>query len=104
MRAPPAELRERLNVIDEPTEYLGRQPGGDVSDLVFRDLREGQVRYVGYIRYKLTDSGRGRSSDYYQLLAYTTAARIVDFAVDPGKTGPAANSHCKKVIRALSPS
>ena len=73
-------------MIDEPTEYLGA--GNQVAmypDLVFRDLREGQVRYVGYIKYKLIDSGSGRSSDYYQLLAYTTAARIVDFAVDPGK-------------------
>jgi len=71
------ELRGRLNVIDEPTEYRGA--GNQVAmypDLVFRDLREGQVRYVGDIKYKLTGSGRGRSSDYYQLLAYTTAMNL----------------------------
>lgn len=41
-------------------------------DLVFRSPR-GLTRYVGDTKYKLTDNGLGRESDYYQLLAYTAA-------------------------------
>ena len=41
-------------------------------DLVFREPG-GDERYVGDVKYKLTADARGRSGDYYQLLAYTTA-------------------------------
>jgi 5-methylcytosine-specific restriction enzyme subunit McrC len=41
-------------------------------DLVFRGP-SGDVRYVGDVKYKLASDARGRSADYYQLLAYTTA-------------------------------
>lgn len=67
------ELRGRLDVIDEPTVHLGigrqvvMQP-----DLVFREPG-GTVRYVGDVKYKLAADARGRSGDYYQLLAYATA-------------------------------
>jgi 5-methylcytosine-specific restriction enzyme subunit McrC len=67
------ELRGRLDVIDEPTVHLGL--GRQVAmqpDLVFREPG-GAVRYVGDVKYKLTTDARGRSGDYYQLLAYTTA-------------------------------
>ena len=67
------ELRGRLDVIDEPTVHLGI--GRQVAmqpDLVFRDP-DGSIRYVGDIKYKLAADSRGRSGDYYQLLAYTTA-------------------------------
>lgn len=66
-------LRGRLEVVDEPTVHLGL--GNRVAmqpDLVFRDAA-GTVRFVGDVKYKLTDDARGRSADYYQLLAYTTA-------------------------------
>lgn len=67
------KLRGRLDVIDEPTVHLGL--GRQVAmqpDLVFRDPGGG-VRYVGDVKYKLATDARGRSGDYYQLLAYTTA-------------------------------
>jgi 5-methylcytosine-specific restriction enzyme subunit McrC len=67
------ELRGRLAVIDEPTVHLGL--GKQVAmqpDLVFREPG-GAVRYVGDVKYKLAADARGRSGDYYQLLAYTTA-------------------------------
>lgn len=66
-------LRSRLDVIDEPTVHLGL--GRQVSmepDLVFREPG-GAERLVGDVKCKLAAGGRGRSSDYYQLLAYTTA-------------------------------
>lgn len=67
------ELRGRLDVIDEPTVHLdtGRQVTM-LPDLMFR-TPQGQHLYVGDIKYKLANDARGRSGDYYQLLAYTTA-------------------------------
>lgn len=70
------ELRGRLNVIDEPIVHLG--VGRQVSmqpDLVFR-ATDIAVRYVGDVKYKVAAEARGRSSDYYQLLAYTTAMNL----------------------------
>ena len=72
------ELRGHLDVIDEPAQYLGR--GKQVlmkPDLVFRGLAGANV-YVGDVKYKLTDDATGRSSDYYQLLAYTTALDLAE--------------------------
>ncbi len=66
-------LRGRLDVIGEPLVHLGE--GRRVAmnpDLVFR-RPEGLTVYVGDVKYKLSDDARGRSSDYYQLFAYTTA-------------------------------
>ncbi len=40
-------------------------------DLMFRS--QGHEVYVADIKYKLTDDARARTSDYYQLLAHTTA-------------------------------
>lgn len=62
----------RLEVRAQPTVHLGK--GRQVSmkpDLEFR--RWGTTAYVGDIKYKLTADARARTSDYYQLLAYTTA-------------------------------
>lgn len=67
------ELTGRLDIVDEPTVHLGK--GRRVTmlpDLLFRAPR-GQDSYVGDIKYKLAKDARGRSGDYYQLLAYTTA-------------------------------
>ena len=54
-------------------------------DLVMRDDR--RASYVGDVKYKLS-SGPGRMSDYYQLLAYTTAMSLQEgvlvYAQDPG--------------------
>lgn len=70
------ELRGRLDVIDEPTVHLGLgQQVAMQPDLVFREPG-GTVRYVGDIKYKLATDARGRSGDYYQLLAYTTAMNL----------------------------
>ena len=43
-------------------------------DLVFE--RHGESVYVGDVKYKLAPSGIGRSSDYYQLLAYCTVLNV----------------------------
>lgn len=43
-------------------------------DLVFYD--GDRPVYCADIKYKLTSTGRGRSDDYYQLLAYTTATQV----------------------------
>jgi 5-methylcytosine-specific restriction enzyme subunit McrC len=71
-------LRGRITVIDEPTIHL--DSGHQVSmqpDLVFREPN-GETRLVGDIKYKLAAGARGRSSDYYQLLAYTTAMNLAE--------------------------
>ena len=66
-------LRHRLEVVDEPKVHLGENRQVSMfPDLEFRDVKYRTV-YVGDIKYKLTDDAQGRSSDYYQLLAYTTA-------------------------------
>lgn len=66
-------LRGRVEVLDEPLVHLGRDRRVPMSpDLVFRTARE-RIVYVGDVKYKLADNARGRSGDYYQLLAYTTA-------------------------------
>ncbi|MGX6511643.1 McrC family protein [Rhodococcus sp. SJ-2] len=66
-------LQGRLEVVAEPTVHLGLDRQVSMRpDLVFRNL-DGSARYVGDIKYKLALDARGRSSDYYQLLAYTTA-------------------------------
>lgn len=66
-------LRGTLDVIAERPVHLGT--GGRLQmkpDLVFQ--RPGRaVTYVGDLKYKLATDARGASSDYYQLLAYTTA-------------------------------
>lgn len=66
-------LRGKVDVVDEPIVHL--DAGQQVTmrpDLEFRDSA-GRARYVGDIKYKLAENARGRSNDYYQLLAYTTA-------------------------------
>ncbi|WP_259849913.1 McrC family protein [Brachybacterium muris] len=66
-------LRGRVEVLDEPLVHLGRDRRVPMSpDLVFCTARE-RIVYVGDVKYKLADNARGRSGDYYQLLAYTTA-------------------------------
>lgn len=66
-------LRGHLSVVDEPTVHLGLAKQVPMQpDLEFRNLSN-QLSYVGDIKYKISNDARGRSSDYYQLLAYTTA-------------------------------
>lgn len=65
-------LRGRLDVHGQAPAVLDH--GNHVRmrpDLVMRT--GGHDRYVGDCKYKLTTSGYGRESDYYQLLAYCTA-------------------------------
>jgi 5-methylcytosine-specific restriction enzyme subunit McrC len=65
-------LRGRLAVAGEPTVHLGTKRQVPMApDLVFYEKDE--LAYVADTKYKLTSTGVGRSSDYYQLLAYTTA-------------------------------
>ena len=67
-------LQSRLVVESQRRDHL--DVGGHVPikpDLRFRDPASGSITYVGDIKYKLTADGHGRSADYYQLLAYTTA-------------------------------
>ena len=68
-------LRGRLAVVNEPTVPLGtRRQVPMQPDLVFYAADE--ERYVADVKYKLTGTGVGRSPDYYQLLAYTTAMEL----------------------------
>ena len=61
------------------TQRLGRLDiAGQVRikpDLVF-ERRPGTTVYVADTKYKITDDGLGRESDYYQILAYTSALNI----------------------------
>lgn len=79
-------LAPQLDLIEEPPTSLAT--GGRLTmrpDLVMRRGRDN--RYVGDVKYKLA-TGAGRMSDYYQLLAYTTAMRLPEgvliYAQDPG--------------------
>lgn len=76
-----AALRGRLDVIDEPTVHLGQPRRLAMRpDLVFRhpgSRRRAPAAYVGDVKYKLS-AGPARMSDYYQLLAYTTALGLED--------------------------
>lgn len=106
------ELRGRLSVHGEPPVYLGI--GNRVTmnpDLVFRDPSGQRNCYVADVKYKLASSGRGRSSDYYQLLAYTTAMNLPEGlliytrtrdADDPGQsTVVVHNAGTKLVVHAV---
>jgi len=73
------ELRQRLwptmLVSEQELLPLSRKPTVRMNpDLMFRV--GGSVSLVGDIKYKLTGSGMARNSDYYQLLAYATAAGL----------------------------
>lgn len=62
----------RLTVREEPVVHLGWHRRVPMEpDLVFYSGHD--PVYVGDAKYKLADAGIGRSSDYYQLLAYLTA-------------------------------
>ena len=66
------ELRGRLEVLSQYRTHLAERRRVPIRpDLVFR--RRGSEAYVADIKYKLTADARARTSDYYQLLAYTTA-------------------------------
>ncbi|MDE0699864.1 MAG: hypothetical protein OXH61_03955 [Acidimicrobiaceae bacterium] len=65
-------LRGRLQVLSQVTYHLGLNRKVQIRpDLVFR--KQGKEVYVADIKYKLTADASARNSDYYQLLAYTTA-------------------------------
>lgn len=66
-------LRGRLDVVRQRVVPLGAR--GEVRsepDLIFVEPGGGDL-LVADIKYKLTTDGRGRSQDYYQLLAYCTS-------------------------------
>jgi 5-methylcytosine-specific restriction enzyme subunit McrC len=68
-------LRGRLDVVSEPSIRLGTK--GRIPmypDLTFR--RAGIDVFTADVKYKLAEDGRGRSADYYQLLAYLTAMNL----------------------------
>lgn len=65
-------LAGKLEVRDQELTYLDM--GKQIKmypDLIF--YRRGEPVLVADIKYKLTDDGFGRNSDYYQLLAYCSA-------------------------------
>jgi 5-methylcytosine-specific restriction enzyme subunit McrC len=69
------ELRGRLDVVPEPNIYLGKDRQISMNpDLMFR--QNGNNVFVGDLKYKLSEDGKGRSSDYYQLLAYLTSTGL----------------------------
>ena len=66
------ELRGQLEVLSQFGTHLAMRRQVPIRpDLVFR--RRGQEVFVADIKYKLTGDAQARTSDYYQLLAYTTA-------------------------------
>ena len=66
------ELRGRLEVRSQAGTHLDTRKKVPIRpDLIFR--RRGHEVYVADIKYKLTGDAQARTSDYYQLLAYTTA-------------------------------
>ena len=66
------ELRGRLEVLSQFGTHLAERRQVSIRpDLVFR--RQGREVLVADIKYKLTGDAQARTSDYYQLLAYTTA-------------------------------
>ncbi len=65
-------LRGRLEVRSQAGSHLGDSKKVRIRpDLVFR--KQGKELFVADIKYKLTADAQARNSDYYQLLAYTTA-------------------------------
>ena len=65
-------LRGRLAVLDQVTTHLGEHDRIPIRpDLLFH--RRDRTAYVGDVKYKLASKGLGRTSDYYQLLAYCTS-------------------------------
>ena len=66
-------LRGRLEVKDQHRDRLDEDRRVAIRpDLLFSS--QGTAKFVADIKYKLTDDGAGgRTADYYQLLAYTTA-------------------------------
>ncbi len=66
------ELRGRLEVLSQFGTHLAEGRQVPIRpDLVFR--KRGREVLVSDIKYKLTGDAQARTSDYYQLLAYTTA-------------------------------
>ncbi len=70
------ELRGYLDVASQKKDHLATDTAGKQAvpirpDLVF--AKQGQEMLVADIKYKLTSDAQARNSDYYQLLAYTTA-------------------------------
>ena len=69
-------LQGRLEIVAEPTVHLGLDRKVSMyPDLTFR-RPGGDTLYVGDIKYKLVDNARASTTDYYQLLAYTTAMNL----------------------------
>lgn len=69
------ELRGTLTVLTEPANYFDEQRSIIVKpDLVFK--KGNRTVYVGDIKYKVAKGARASSSDYYQMLAYTTALEL----------------------------
>ena len=69
-------LRGRLDVKSQHSDRLDEARTVEIRpDLLFRS--RGSARFVADIKYKLTDEAAGgRTADYYQLLAYTTALDV----------------------------
>ena len=69
------ELRGRLEVLGQFGTHLAERRQVPIRpDLVF--CRQGREVFVVDIKYKLTGDAQARTSDYYQLLAYTTALNL----------------------------
>ena len=93
-------LRGRLEVKDQHRDRLDEDRRVVIRpDLLFSS--QGTAKFVADIKYKLTDDAAGgRTSDYYQLLAYTTALNLpegvliyclnANLADDPDHNGPIA--------------
>lgn len=86
------ELRGYLEVVPEPPVYLGKGQRVKMNpDLAFRGPGGGSSwSFVADVKYKVANDARGRSDDYYQLLAYTTAlnlrAGLLIYCRRPGDT------------------
>ena len=93
-------LRGRLEVKDQHRDRLDEDRRVAIRpDLLFSS--QGTAKFVADIKYKLTDDAAGgRTADYYQLLAYTTALDLpegvliyclnANLSDDPDGNGPSA--------------
>ena len=94
-------LRGRLGVKDQHRDRLDEDRRVAIRpDLLF--ISQGTAKFVADTKYKLTDdTAGGRTADYYQLLAYTTALDLPEGVLiyclnakadpdDPDDNGPAA--------------
>ena len=99
-------LRGRLEVVSQFNTCLDTGSQVEIRpDLLFR--RQGHDVFVADIKYKVTEDARTLTSDYYQLLAYTTALDLPEGALIYATVGRRAERtvtvrHAGKLLHTLA--